>query len=145
MKAQNYSNYVRYYIPHHFVLYPILLVCIGISVYFMTYCEGECLIWGAIATVFFLITVVSFMMRQHYALNNQNRIIRLEMYYRYFASTNKRLDTLKSPLSFSQLAALRFASDEEFVALTERTIQEKLLSDQIKKSIQNWKADYMRA
>jgi hypothetical protein len=145
MKAQNYSNHVRFYVPHHFVLYPILLACIGISVYFMTHCEGECLIWGAIATAFFLITVVSFMMRQHYALNNQNRIIRLEMYYRYFASTNKRLDTLQSPLSFSQLAALRFASDEEFVALIERTIQEKLTSDQIKKSIQNWKGDYMRA
>ncbi|WP_299254938.1 DUF6526 family protein [uncultured Cytophaga sp.] len=145
MKTQNYSNHSQFYIPHHFVLYPILLTCIGSSIYLMMHREGECLIWGAIAVVFFLITAISFMMRQHYALNNQNRIVRLEVYYRYFASTNKRLDTLASPLTFSQLAALRFASDEEFVALTERAIQEKLSSDQIKKSIQNWKGDYMRA
>lgn len=145
MKAQNYSNHVRFYIPHHFVLYPILLACIGSSIYLMMHREGECLIWGAFALVFFLITVVSFMMRQHYALNNQNRIVRLEVYYRYFASTNKRLDTINPPLAFSQIASLRFASDEEFVALTERTIQEKLTSDQIKKAIQNWKGDYMRA
>lgn len=145
MKAQNYSNHSRYYISHHFIFYPVVLTCTGVSVYRMFHDTGDELIWLAITGLFLLLATLSFMLRQHYALNNQNRIVRLEVYYRYFASTNKRLDTLEKPLSFSQLAALRFASDEEFVSLTERAIQEGLTSDQIKRSIKQWKPDYMRA
>jgi hypothetical protein len=145
MKVQNYSNHIRYYTPHHFIFYPVVLICAGVSAWLIFQKEGDQLIWLAITGLFLLIAALSFMMRQHYALNNQNRIVRLEVYYRYFASTNKRLDTLEKPLSFSQLAALRFASDEEFVSLTERAIQEELSSEQIKKSIKNWKPDYMRA
>jgi len=145
MKVQNYSNYTRYYIPHHFIFYPVVLTCAGFSGNLIFHDEKEKLTWLAITGLFLLLAALSFMMRQHYALNNQNRIVRLEVYYRYFASTNKRLDTLENPLSFSQLAALRFASDEEFVALTERAIQERLSPDEIKKSIKNWKPDHMRA
>lgn len=145
METQNYSNHVRYYTPHHFVFYPVVLTCASVSAYLFFTSERQQLIWLALTAVFLLLAALSFMMRQHYALNNQNRIVRLEVYYRYFASTGKRLDTLIEPLSFGQLAALRFASDEEFVALTERTIKEKLAPDHIKKSIKYWKPDYMRA
>lgn len=145
MKEQNYSNHTRYYIPHHFVFYPVVLTCAGVSASLMFRNQDDELIWLAITGLFLLIAALSFMLRQHYALNNQNRIVRLEVYYRYFASTNKRLDTLEKPLAFSQLAALRFASDDEFVALTERAIQEGLTSDQIKRSIKHWKPDHMRA
>ncbi|WP_018343575.1 DUF6526 family protein [Cytophaga aurantiaca] len=145
MKAQNYSNHTRYYTPHHFVFYPVVLTCAGVSAYLVFQQAGSALIWLAIMGLFLLLAALSFMMRQHYALNNQNRIVRLEVYYRYFASTNKRLDTLAKPLSFSQLAALRFASDEEFATLTDRAIQEDLSADEIKRSIKNWKPDYMRA
>jgi hypothetical protein len=145
MKPQNYFNHIRYYIPHHFVFYPVVLSCAGVSAWLIFQKEGDELIWLAITGLFLLLAALSFMLRQHYALNNQNRIVRLEVYYRYFASTGKRLDTLQKPLSFSQLAALRFASDEEFVALADRAIQEGLSSDEIKRSIKNWKPDYMRA
>jgi hypothetical protein len=145
MKVQNYSNYIRYYTPHHFIFYPVVLACTGISAWLIFHEAGQGLIWLAITCLFLLLAALSFMMRQHYALNNQNRIVRLEMYYRYFASTGKRLDTLTEPLSFGQLAALRFASDEEFVILAERAIQEGLSAEQIKKSIKNWKPDHMRA
>lgn len=144
MKAQNYSNHTRYYIPHHFIFYPVVLTCAGVSAYMVFHKEGDELIWLAIMGLFLLLAALSFMMRQHYALNNQNRIVRLEVYYRYFASTNKRLDTLENPLTFSQLAALRFASDAEFVALVERVIQERLTADEIKKTIAHWNPDYMR-
>jgi hypothetical protein len=145
MNDQNYSNHIRYYIPHHFVFYPVVLTSAGVCGYFILHPPDSSMVWLALMALFLLIAALSFMTRQHYALNNQNRIVRLEVYYRYFASTNKRLDTLENPLSFSQLAALRFASDEEFVVLVERTIQEKLTADQIKKSIKYWKPDYMRA
>ena len=145
METQNYSNHVRYYTPHHFVFYPVVLICAAVSIYLIFIREGHELIWLAFTGLFLLLAALSYMTRQHYALNNQNRIIRLEVYYRYFVCTGKRLDTLIEPLSFGQLAALRFASDEEFVELTERTISEKLSPEHIKKSIKYWKPDYMRA
>ncbi len=145
MQSQNYSNHRRYYIPHHFIFYPIVLICIGLCIYFMLAKKDQTVEWLVLAGLFLLLAALSFMMRQHYALNNQNRIIRLEMYYRYFASTGQRLDTLQTPLSFSQLAALRFASDEEFLPLTARVMKENLSADQIKRAIVNWKPDYMRA
>ena len=83
------------------------------------------------------------MMRQHYALTLQNRIIRLEVAYRYFTLTGKRLEE-QNLLSDSQLFALRFASDEEFVALVEKAHNEQMSGLKIKKSIQNWKADNHR-
>ena len=84
------------------------------------------------------------MLRQHYALGNQDRIIRMELRFRYYVITGKRMEPLESKLSFPQLAALRFASDEELPALTERAIKENLSSHEIKKSIVNWLPDYMR-
>jgi hypothetical protein len=43
-----------------------------------------------------------------------------------------------------QIVALRFASDDEFVALAEKAATEGLSGKQIKQLIQNWKADYRR-
>jgi len=98
----------------------------------------------AISGLLILIAWLSFMMRQHYALNNQNRIVRLELRFRYYVLTGKRLEPIEQKLSFGQLAALRFASDEELPALIERAVNENLSSDAIKKSIKNWQADNMR-
>jgi hypothetical protein len=84
------------------------------------------------------------MLRQHYAMTLQNRVVILEMRYRYFAITGERLEPLEVELTFGQIAALRFASDGELPALLQRTIAEKLPPDQIKKSIQNWLPDERR-
>ena len=98
----------------------------------------------ALVASFIFIGWLSFMMRQHYALGNQNRIVRLELRFRYFVITGERFEQLESKLQFQQLAALRFASDEELPALVKRTVMENLSSRQIKISIQNWLPDYMR-
>ena len=84
------------------------------------------------------------MMRQHYALLPQNRIIRLEMRLRYFQLYGKRFEPVEAKLRFGQIAALRFASDEELPLLLERTIQENLSARSIKKLISDWQADHMR-
>ena len=51
---------------------------------------------------------------------------------------------LPSDLRLSQIIALRFASDEEFLPLVERAIAEKLSAKEIKAQIKNWKGDYHR-
>ena len=135
---------MKYYTAHHFVFYPLLLIAISISVYKYNHHPDQKHIWGAVMALFFFIGWSSFMMRQHYALGNQNRIIRLELRFRYYLITGKRFEPLEDKLSFRQLAALRFASDEELVGLIDRAINENLTSRQIKKTILHWLPDHMR-
>jgi hypothetical protein len=70
--------------------------------------------------------------------------VRLELRFRYYVITGKRLEPLEPNLSFGQIAALRFASDEELAALVERALKENLSPQQIKISIVHWLPDHMR-
>lgn len=144
MKEQNYQNHVRYYPPHHFVFYPVILVaiiCSARGIFIYPDRSGE---WIAITGAFVLIAWAAFMMRQHYALNNQNRIVRLEMRFRYYVLTQKRFEPIEQQLSFGQLSALRFASDEELPGLIRQTLDQQLKPNDIKKAIKNWLPDHMR-
>lgn len=144
MKQQNYSTHTRWYIPHHFIFYPILITAIVLSIYCSFYNPETRLIWLAITSILIFIFWLSFMLRQHYALGNQNRIVRLELRLRYYTLTHKSLEPLEHALSFGQIAALRFAPDNELVALVDKAMKENLSPDEIKKSIKNWLPDYMR-
>jgi hypothetical protein len=144
MLTQNAANHVRYYTTHHFIFYPLLLIAIAAAVYASNQHPDQKDVWLAIIVLFFFTGWSSFMLRQHYALGNQNRIVRLELRFRYFLITGKRLEPLESKLHFSQLVALRFASDEELPSLVERAINENLPPAQIKKLIVHWLPDYMR-
>jgi hypothetical protein len=84
---------------------------------------------------------VSFHCRS-FALKAQDRAIRAEENWRYFILTGKRLN---QNISLYQIIALRFASDEEFVSLAERTLEQNLKPDEIKRLIKNWRPDYYRA
>ncbi len=143
MQKQDYQHHIRYYPPHHYFFYPVsLLLTIGSA--WLTFREEQKLIWAAITLAFFMIMVLSVLLRQHYALDNQNRIVRLEMRLRYYQLTGKRFEPIEAQLSFGQIAALRFASDEELPALTDRAVKEQLSADNIKKVITNWQPDHMR-
>ena len=143
MAEQSYKNYIRFYTPHHFVFYPVMLVIIAVSAYFAWIGEN-CVIWSFIAGAFLAITMLSFMMRQHYALTLQNRIVLLELRYRFFATTGERLEMYEGMLSEGQLFALRFAQDDQLLFLIKKAINEELSADAIKKSIENWKPDHRR-
>lgn len=84
------------------------------------------------------------MTRQHYALGLQNRLVRLEFKQRYFEIFNQRSDEVEEKLSFGQLAALRFANDEEFKELLYKALHENISGDEIKRSIKNWRPDQHR-
>lgn len=144
MQQQSYQNHIRYYPPHHFVFYPLLLVLLIVSIVMGCRQEEARLVWFCFSVVLLLLGWLSFMMRQHYALSNQNRIVRLEMRFRYFALTGQRLEPVEHRLSFGQIAALRFAGDEELPALVGRALAENLSPDAIKKAIIHWEGDYMR-
>ena len=102
------------------------------------------MLWIALIFANVLIVWLALMVRLHYALGNQDRIVRLEMRLRYYILTGKRFEQIEAQLSFGQIAALRFAPDEELPGLTEKAISEKLNSDEIKRGIINWLPDRMR-
>lgn len=143
MKTQSYKNHIRFYPPHHFVYYPIVMAFLSFSIYF-AFTTEDTLLWSFISVIFVVLFCLAFMPRQHYALTLQNRIVRLELRYRYLATTGQRFEEIESKLEDDQLFALRFAPDEELPALTNRALNENFSGDDIKKAIKNWKGDYER-
>ncbi|PWB23781.1 DUF6526 family protein [Flavobacterium sp. HTF] len=143
MKIQTYQNHIRFYPPHHFVYYPILIVFLSASIYF-TITTLDQLIWAFISVAFIFLFCLAFMLRQHYALTLQNRIVRLELRYRYFTLTGKRLEEFEYKLTDEQIFALRFAPDNELIPLVEDTLKNGLSGAAIKKAIVHWRADYNR-
>lgn len=143
-QKQNYNNHVRWYPPHHFVFYPIMLVLLGFTSYKACYDTALREVWVLVTIIIAVITWLAYMLRQHYALTLQNRLVLAELRYRYLAITGNRLEPLEERLSEGQLFALRFAPDEELETLANRAITENLSPDTIKRSIQNWRADPRR-
>jgi len=73
-----------------------------------------------------------------FALKAQDRAIRAEENLRHFVMTGKLLDPR---LTVKQIIGLRFASDEEFVALARRAAEESLAQKDIKRAVKKWRAD----
>lgn len=144
METQNANNHKRYYYPHHFVFYPVCLTLIALSIDKFAGNSELKFVYALFTATFILIAWLSFMSRQHYAMMSQNRTIRLEMRLRYYQITHERFEPIEQKLNFGQLAALRFASDEELPALIERTVTKNLSPPEIKKQIQTWLPDHMR-
>jgi hypothetical protein len=101
-------------------------------------------IWSAIATVLVLMIVLSFMLRQHYALGLQDRLIIDEFKFRYFTLSGNRLESQTYHFSDSQIFALRFSQNEDLLELMNKTIENDWSSSQIKQNIKHWKADNKR-
>jgi len=144
LKNQNLTNYKKLYGPHHFFFLPLtaIMMIIGVVNYFTD--DANSLVWKLFSIVSFALLYLAIMLRQHYALGNQDRVVRLEFRLRYFELFNKRSKQIEEVLSFSQIAALRYADDYQFGNLIERAVKEKLSSKEILKSIQNWQTDTMR-
>lgn len=144
MENQNFKNHSKFYAPHHFIFYPLSLA-IGIFC-FSQGNKNPALkeIWWVLTAIVIMLLFLSFMTRQQYGLKNQDRIIRIEMRYRYFVLTGKRFELIENKLTNSQIFALRFASDEELDSLLENTLKNNLSSKMIKQSIKNWNADNWR-
>jgi len=136
--SQNYENHKRYYPLFHFFTVPLAALGLGVSIYACRITQNP--MYGLIFFAFFLIFIVAVMSRT-FALKAQDRAIRAEENLRYFILAGK---AIPNAVSLSQILALRFASDEEYLALTDRAVNENLSPDELKKAIKNWRADYHR-
>jgi Family of unknown function (DUF6526) len=144
MKKQDYRSHVMYYPPHHFIFLPLMMILIIFGMVKSFKDQPHQLEWILFSVLAACILYLAVMLRQHYALGNQDRIVRLEFRLRYFEFFDKQSYEIENKLSCGQLAALRFAADDEFAALLDRVLKENISADEIKKSIRNWQPDNMR-
>lgn len=145
---QNLKNHRKFYPLHHFVFYPVTLALLVFSVVKLwnnINVNSEFLtIWAVISAIIVLIIVLSLMLRQHYALGLQDRIIVNEFKLRYYTLTGNRLENSTYRFSDAQIFALRFAADDELMDLMHQTVQNNWSPSKIKRNIKNWKADNSR-
>jgi Family of unknown function (DUF6526) len=87
---------------------------------------------------------VVFVRLRTYPLKVQDRVIRLEERLRLQALAPAEWHTQIYRLSEDQLIGLRFAGDDEVVALAKQALEENLSRKQIKERIRNWRADEWR-
>jgi hypothetical protein len=139
---QEYSNH-RHWVPsYHLLTFAAMGVLLVGSILYLLEKKDESYMLPFLFILMVLTLIsVSFHSRS-FALKAQDRAIRAEENLRYFVLTGKRLN---QDLSIYQIIALRFSSDEEFVSLAERTIEQNLKPDEIKRLIKNWRPDYHRA
>lgn len=146
MENQNYANHRKLFNGKYYGLYFTLLSLaffgsIGNLICVSFYIKGD--VGSALLLVLSsLIGLAGYFYSRSITLKVQDRVIRTEENFRYYILTGKQLP---SGLKLSQIIGLRFASDEEFVALVETSLKEKLSMNEIKKQIKNWRADYQRA
>ena len=136
---QNYKNHTKFSPLFHFILIPLSLLGLvaSIRMAFKDPSTPNILVAGL-----FLLIIISSLTARESALKAQDKAILAQEQLRYFILTGKQIP---NDLTISQVIALRFASDAEFIALTDRSTAEKLSGKDIKLAIKNWRADNHRA
>jgi hypothetical protein len=141
MKTQDFSNHSRLVAGWHGITFFALLALLIGSFINLAHAAPENLYSASLICLVAVILGFFFAYTRIFALKAQDRAIRAEENIRHFALTGK---LLSASLRINQIIALRFASDEEFVALAQKAADEKLSGKNIKMAIQNWRADYYR-
>jgi len=148
MKEQSASKHSRYVPFFHFVT-PLGLLALLIMAIMRLCCTCSgpqcsamlCMHEGMFELLITLVLIPIWWHERRFAVRNQDRIIYNEENFRHFVLTGKPLDLR---LTRGQVIALRFASDDEYLALLDRAIKENLKPGDIKKAIKNWKPDHNR-
>jgi hypothetical protein len=139
MPNQSAASHSRYVPGFHFLTYLVVIAALFIAIILMVH-SGV-----SHETVFYLLIAVALVLLsiyvRHFATRNQDRIIRAEENFRSYRLTGKTLDPR---LRTSQVVALRFAGDDEFISLSQQAAEQNLSASQIKAAIQKWRADYHR-
>ncbi|MCC6929927.1 MAG: hypothetical protein IT359_13175 [Gemmatimonadaceae bacterium] len=141
--AQSYANHTRWLVPYHFVVAPLLIINLGLTVRTAIREPSAAAWWGVVVAVAILLGIS---LARVQALTVQDRMIRLE--------ETLRLQRLLPPgehgdigkLSRRQFVALRFASDAELPALFRRVRAGELVDAKaIKQAVTAWRPDELRA
>lgn len=141
MEDQNFKNHGRLVPGFHFVTGGLMLLLLIGSIVNLVVSSHENLYSASLIVLLAIIVNLLAYYARAFALKAQDRAIKAEEKFRHYVLTDK---PLSSELKMRQIIGLRFASDEEFPALAEKAIKDKLSEKEIKQSIKNWKPDYYR-
>jgi len=141
MKQQTFANHSRLVLGFHGILFLLMVVfLIGSIMNLLDSADENLYSASLLVLVPIILLMLSYYVRS-FALKAQDRAIRAEEKLRYFILTGK---PLSSKITTRQIIGLRFASDEEFSGLVDKTEKENLSEKDIKKAIKNWKSDNYR-
>lgn len=144
MSEQSFKNHVRFVPLYHFFALPMLVVNFGWSIYRWIAAGFSIggLEWVLTSAALFFGVVYP----RLFALNVQDRVIRLEERLRYEQVLPEELRWRADELTVDQFVSLRFASDEELEKLMRKVLDGKLTERKaIKRLIKNWRPDSLRA
>jgi hypothetical protein len=141
MNEQNYKNHPKMVPGFHYLGMFSILALVGGSINYLLRATPDNKYLAALLVLTSIILAILWIYIRVFPLKAQDRAIKAEEGLRYFIMTGK---AFPSELKLSQIIALRFASDAEYLALLDRAIKENLSNKDIKLAIQNWKADYHR-
>ncbi len=141
MSRQNFSNHTRMVPLWHYITSVLILAVIIGGIVNLVHSTPENRYSASLIIVVGVILAIFFWYIRWFALRAQDRAIRAEENLRHFALTGKLLD---KHLRTSQIIALRFASDEEFVELAQKATEKQMRSKDIKKAIIKWRSDHHR-
>ena len=144
MAEQNLSNHTKIFPPFHFFVLPVLLINLGVQIYWLK------VFWitfsGVFGVLMALALILGFLSARRFALSVQDRVIRLEERLRYQRLLPADLQPRIEDFTVAQLVSLRFACDAELPALARKVLDEKIQERKaIKQLVKNWKPDYLRA
>jgi Family of unknown function (DUF6526) len=140
-QAQSYASHARFHPLFHFVLIPLLLINLIVSIVWLVREPSFASVWDLVMAV--VLFILAFLARAN-PMKVQDRVIRLEERLRLYALLPESQRARIPELTEDQLIALRFASDDELPALAERALNEHLNRKDIKKAIVNWRGDHWR-
>ena len=142
MAPQNYANHVRRVPGYGSLLLTLLLTVIGSAVnLYQSLGDHQRLYSASLILVLSCCTFAVALSAREFPLKAQDRAIRAEENLRHFVLTGKLLDSRLTP---KQIVALRFASDEEFVALARDASEKGMVPGEIKRAIRQWRPDTYR-
>ena len=138
---QSFKNHGRLDPPFHLVLTAVLAVNLFIVLCYTVKNLNYFTEWLVVLSLAVFIPVLKL---RAYPIKVQDRVIRLEERLRLQALAPVEWHAQIYRLSEDQLIALRFAADDEVVALAKQALEENLTRKQIKERIKVWRADGWR-
>jgi len=138
---QSLKNHGRLDPPYHYVLVTTLAVNLFIVLSYTWHHLNYFTEWMVILSIAIFIPALKL---RSYPLKVQDRVIRLEERLRLQALAPEEWHTQIYKLTEDQLIGLRFASDEEVVALAKEALEKNLSRKQIKERIKTWRPDNWR-
>src|SRR5579863_9291286 len=138
---QNLKNHARFDPFFHGLWGFVLIVNLIVAVIHLVHHPRPFSVWLVVLSLAAIPLVLKVRL---YPLKVQDRVIRLEERLRLQALAPAAWHAQIYRLTEDQLIGLRFASDDEVVALAKEALEQNLNRKQIKERIRSWRADEWR-